>query len=354
MRLGLVATIVLLLWALVSALLALRVGAGWDEALLLGLPWAVVGVAIGIAVRYPCRALPLGSGHFVRSLVNHAATILVSAGMWVLVGRFLARLLESLPRYAGAAARFDAEASTFAVVGLLVFVLAVVASYLLRALESARAAELAGVESSALAREAELRALRSQLGPHFLFNSLNSIATLTSENPSAARRMCLLLAQFMRRSLALEGHDRITLGEELALIRDYLEIEKVRFGERLAVDLSVEEACRAVLVPPLLLQPLVENAVRHGIAQRLEGGTLAIEAGLEDGALRIRIDNPRDPQRGGGRGSGVGLENVRGRLANLYGGTARLEVTRREDAFRVVVLLPLEPAASTGEYPRGA
>jgi signal transduction histidine kinase len=343
--------VALLLGALDATLLALVGGCGWEEGLILGAPLGVVQAAIVFAARYPCLSAPLGPGRGARVLGTHVAAALLSTGLWGLAGGLLAHAAETVPRYAGAALRFQGAAPTLMVVGMLVSLLAAAVHYLFIALQSAREAEVRGVEARVLAREAELRALRAQVDPHFLFNSLNSIASLTSEDAAAARRMCLLLAGFLRRSLALGARARVTLEEEVQLLDEYLAIEKVRFGPRLAVTRAVAPDVLPALIPPLLLQPLVENAVRHGIAQRLEGGTLAIEARRDGGALRLSIENPRDPERSGRRGAGLGLDNVRGRLRSLFGEAARLEVTPSADAFRVDLSLPFEPevAAVPGE-----
>ena len=339
----------ILLGALVMSILMLRGGSGWEEAILIGMPLGLAEAAILFAARFPCRAAPLATSGWPRIAGTHLSAALVSTGAWVLAGGVVVSLLDRLPRYEGVARRFLAETPGLVVAGTLVFLLAVAVHYLVIALEAGREAEVRGVERQVLAREAELRALRAQLDPHFLFNSLNSIATLTSEDPAAARRMCLLLAGFLRRSLAIGGRALIPLGEELDLVAEYLEIEKVRFGPRLLVRREVEEACLPGLVPPFLLQPLVENAVRHGIAQVLEGGTLAITARRAGDEIRIAIDNPRDPERAGGRGVGVGIENVRGRIQRLHGAAARLEVATTPDRFRVSLALPFVPGAAQAD-----
>ncbi|HEV8375874.1 MAG TPA: histidine kinase, partial [Candidatus Polarisedimenticolia bacterium] len=276
MKAALFVAIGTLLGALLATYLGLWAGAPPDEALLLGMPLGFVQAALCFAARFPARAAPLAPGSIARVAVTHISAAIVSTAAWVLAGFGLARLLERATGRAGVAARFGQDAAGLALTGVLIFLLAVTAQYLLIALESARDAEMRGVRARVLAREAELRALRAQVDPHFLFNSLNSIATLTGEDPDAARRMCLLLAGFLRRSLALGQRDRISLGEELDLVTEYLKIEAIRFGRRLEAVESVEEGCRDCPVPPLLLQPLVENAVRHGIAQLVEGGTIRL------------------------------------------------------------------------------
>jgi two-component system, LytTR family, sensor histidine kinase AlgZ len=194
-----------------------------------------------------------------------------------------------------------------------------------------------------LATEAELRALRSQITPHFLFNSLNSINALTSSDPAGARRMCLLLSDFLRGTLQVSSHDRIPLAQELSLIDQFLAIEQVRFGERLLVARDIDEEASRRLIPPLLLQPLVENAVTHGIADLLEGGTVEIVARAEGDRLLVTVENPRDPEAKRRAGAGLGLSNVRRRLEAAYGRNGDMVVDTAPDRFRVALALPAPP-----------
>jgi LytS/YehU family sensor histidine kinase len=191
-----------------------------------------------------------------------------------------------------------------------------------------------------VAREAELKALRAQIHPHFLFNSLNSINALIAARPEEARRLCVLLGDFLRRSLAVGSRETIALAEELELAEQLLSIEKVRFGDRLTHEVRADDAARACAVPPLLLQPLVENAVTHGIAQLIEGGAIRVLAERHGEELLIRVENPRDPESPGRRGAGIGLQNVRRRLLALHGGAAELRIAPTDASFRVDLRLP--------------
>jgi LytS/YehU family sensor histidine kinase len=192
-----------------------------------------------------------------------------------------------------------------------------------------------------LAREAELKALRAQIDPHFLYNSLNSISALTGSDPAAARHMCLLLADFLRTTLRVSTQERITLAEELALADRFLSIEQVRFGPRLQVERHLDDEASECRIPPLVLQPLLENAVAHGIASLIEGGTIRLDVNRRDGRLLIAVENPRDPEAmPRKRGGGVGLENVRRRLSIVFGGAARLDAAAAADSFRVAMDLP--------------
>jgi LytS/YehU family sensor histidine kinase len=197
-----------------------------------------------------------------------------------------------------------------------------------------------------LAREAELKSLRAQLDPHFLFNSLNSVAALIGNDTAAARQMCFLMAQFFRKSLTLGREQAIPLSEEVGLAQTFLAIERVRFGERLRSRFDIAEDVRDVSVPPLFLQPLVENAVHHGVAHLLEGGEVCVTARRREGFVELIVENPCDPDRPPSRGTGVGLVNVRSRVETLCGHRASVDVNATDEKFRVSILLPYTGAAA--------
>jgi LytS/YehU family sensor histidine kinase len=243
-------------------------------------------------------------------------------------------------------ARFDHDIPIFFVAGILLFTLAAAVHYLLIAFEASRAAERRALELQVLARDAQLEALQAQVNPHFLFNSLNAISSLTTSEPAAARRMCLLLASFLRRSLALGPRRVIHLQEEMSLVDDFLAIETVRFGSRLRVERYLQPGTEECLLPPLVLQPLIENAVNHGIATLLDGGTVVIRARIEGGRLILAVENPFDPESRSPRGQGLGIKNVRARLAAIHGSAAHVAVTSSGARFHVDVSLPAvtEPA----------
>lgn len=230
--------------------------------------------------------------------------------------------------------------------GGVAIVLAVLGHYLLWAFQRSRDAERMALESQVLAREAELKSLRAQLDPHFLFNSLNSVAALIGNDTAAARQMCFLMAQFFRKSLTLGRQQSISLAEEISLAETFLAIERVRFGERLRTNFDISDDVREISVPPLMLQPLVENAVHHGVAHMLEGGEVKVHARLRDRFVELVVENPCDPDRPPSRSTGVGLVNVRSRVETLCGNRASVDVEAGETHFRVSILLPAAAAAS--------
>ncbi len=176
--------------------------------------------------------------------------------------------------------------------------------------------------------EARLEALSSRLNPHFLFNALNSIAELVHRDADAADRMIIGLSALLRSSLEQVAHSEVVLEDELRLLGHYLDIEKIRLGERLRVEWEVAPEVRDALVPPLLLQPLVENAVRHGISRRLSPGSIRVRAQRQGGELQIEIRDDGSEANPAGSGFGIGLATTRDRLKALYGDGAQLDLRR--------------------------
>jgi hypothetical protein len=324
--------------AALAWLLAAATGAALAAALLFVLPLTLVyGMAAGFSSYYLCRAHPIGPTARWRVLAVFAAAALCMAWLWTLAAAAWNGLLADR-----AIVWSRSLAATALGLGLILYLLCAVANYLAIAFERARELETRELQAQLAARDAELRMLRSQVDPHFLFNSLNSISALTSLDPGAAREMTLQLAEFFRRTLGLEAHRRIPLEAELDLVRHYMAIEQVRFGDRLAYRHEADHEALACVLPPLLLQPLVENAIKHGIAQRLEGGELRLSAARAGSLMRIRLENDCGDERCTRPGSGRGLANVRERLAAAYGHEARVHVASANGVFWVELVLPAQ------------
>jgi signal transduction histidine kinase len=209
-------------------------------------------------------------------------------------------------------------------------------------------------EITALAAEAELRALRAQLNPHFLFNALNTLSYLMRTAPARALDTLLELTHLLRAVLRRSDGDFVTLGQEMELVESYLAIEAVRFEERLRVRVDVPLSLRSLPVPPLVLQPLVENAIKHGIARKGEGGTVSVTARLDDeDGERLRLvvaDSGTGASRAeleAGRRTGLGLTNVERRIDLYYVGRASLEVASQPGLGTTVTLrLPASTPSS--------
>ena len=330
---------------LLGELLTRTAGMPRRQALSLAVPLMLLHSFSCLASWYVCRGLPLGETRPERVLVAQLTAAIVAGGLLTLMGGLGSRALER-SGFEGTAALFRGGATLVFVFALLIYSLAVAVHYLFIASEASRKARERAFDLKLLAREAELKALKAQIDPHFLFNSLNSISGLVSADPEQARRMSIALADFLRQSLRQGALPSLPLEDEMALAERYLAVERMRFGDRLRVQRSLDEACRGCLVPPLILQPLAENAVRHGIAQLIDGGTVTLEAHVEGGRLQLTVENPCDPDRPATVSKeGIGFANVRGRLAAELGREATLAVDEGRERFRVVITLPCRRAA---------
>lgn len=191
--------------------------------------------------------------------------------------------------------------------------------------------------------KAQLNALRRQIEPHFLFNTLNAISGLVREKRNdAAVSMIARLSDFLRRVVQDSGRQQVPLAEELDFTQKYLEIQQARFAERLQFSLDVPAELLPAQVPSLILQPMVENAVKHGIAQRMQGGTISITASRNNGTLTLRVynDGPSLPAEWEKNEAGIGIANVRTRLQSLYGSTFELSLRNRRLGVEATVSVP--------------
>ncbi|OFW03420.1 MAG: hypothetical protein A3H96_20655 [Acidobacteria bacterium RIFCSPLOWO2_02_FULL_67_36] len=335
----------LAVWATAGILLSIAVAAEsrvpWTIAAAVAMPLAITYGFICLSAWYVSRSVPLTTSGAPRIVATAAAAAAVSSLAWTALARAWAAAVAPGAAALGPSRAVDGIDALLFGFGVLLYFLSIALSYLLAAVEQSRAAERRGLEAQVLAREAELRSLRAQIDPHFLFNSLHSISALTGVDPAAARRMCVLLGEFLRDSLALGAEARITVERELALARQFLEIERVRFGDRLHYEVGIDGA-EGRLVPPLLLQPLVENAVTHGVAHLIEGGTIRVTAACTASRLSLVVENACDPDRRRGSGTGVGLANVRGRLRAIHGTEARLTAEERDGMWRAEISINVE------------
>jgi hypothetical protein len=345
-------TLYLLAWTMLGLLLAARLaasGATWTASLVFALPLTLVyAFAAGYSAYYLCRAYPLGQRSAGTIALGIGATALAAAGLWCAIGAAWNGLWQALAPDFATVDLGPALTATMYPMGVLLYGMAAAVNYLAIEGERVRELELQGLRMSLMARDAELRLLRAQVDPHFLFNSLNSVSALITIDPAAARAMVVQLGDFFRHSLGLQADRRVRLEVELQLVRNFVAIEQVRFGNRLQFEADVDDGARACLLPPMLLQPLVENAIKHGIAQMLEPGRVRLSARRAGSLLRMAVENDVDPDSPAeqARGSGMGLQNVRQRLHAAYGHEAAVHWRRASDKlFCVELTLP----AHTGE-----
>jgi len=340
----------LMLGLMLAGLLDATSGAGLAASLLFTLPLVLVYAAVcGFSAYYLCRAYPLGRKPMPAVLGVLFLTAVFAALLWCAAASGWAAWWQWLAAQGQAVVMSRALTAVMFGIGVLLYGMTACGHYLALEFERARGLERRELELKLLAQDAELRMLRTQIDPHFLFNSLNSISALTTIDAGAARDMTLQLAGFFRHTLGLEAHRKVTLQAELELVERFLAIERVRFGPRLGFERQVSLEAEACLLPPMILQPLVENAVKHGIGQLLEGGVVRVRAERAGSQLKLRVENDVDPEAvtnaRTNAGGGIGLANVRERLLAAYGIEASVHATRVDNTFRVDLVLP----ADTGE-----
>ena len=322
----------------VSVTAGMAFGADAQRAALLAMPAAAMGAFVCLSSWYVLKAVPPQHAPLARFIAVLAVATLLSValwygavGLWCLVADGNNGLLIK---------DWITASPWFAAIATPLYLFSAVAHSVILSIDTERKAGQRIAEAQLLARDAEMRALRAQLHPHFLFNSLNSVSALTAIDPGRARAMCLQLAEYLRRTLAAGTNDTLSLGDEISLASIYLGIEAVRFGERLNLATDCDPATARCSVPALILQPLVENAVVHGIARLIDGGTISIRAERNADRIRVRVSNPFEEGRTQRPRSGHGLRIVRERLQAHFGSDASLRTEQEHGLFTAELILP--------------
>jgi sensor histidine kinase YesM len=299
----------MLTWGKLASLLLLNLGQN--------LAWGLLSLGtLEVARRFPLRDHPPGrhwAAHLLACAVIVPLGTVTSASMAFLIAPPSGRLLEAYLRFASQFISFEFLVCYWGVVGV---------HEAIQILKQHQQGEIQVSMLESQLAQAELHAIHVQLNPHFLFNTLNTLSALMHSQPAAADRMLVKLSQLLRSSLEQNREEHTSLGQEVSFLEDYLEIERMRFGERLHVKFEVPVPLRDAQIPSFLLQPLVENAIKHGIAARGGVGTLDIRARQEgpDLVLEVQDDGTgTHPQGASTHGTGIGLKNTRLRLEQLFG-----------------------------------
>lgn len=339
----------LLIWGLAwlvfaagqSSLIYFVYGSGLALSVADGLISMLLYALLGLVIWFPLRYMQKGQGQILSTILNISLTGIVTILFWILMSKVLIR------PFATDKVAFDIQWHSSLVLrvaaGALLYCMIILAYYLF--MSATRLAEKAAGQSrlEALVREAELKMLRSQINPHFLFNSLNSISSLTLTDPPKAHEMIVKLSEFMRYSLSSRDDNLVSLSKELSSMRLYLDIEKVRFRERLVTEENISPDCLTAILPGLLLQPLYENAVKHGVYESIKTVSIKTVAEKKEGKLAITVSNTIDTDSVvTPKGTGIGLRNVKSRLDLFFGNEADLIISRKEDCFTVNIIIPFQ------------
>jgi two-component system LytT family sensor kinase len=294
--------------------------------------------SLGIGIWYPVYYTDIEKNNIVNILTNHLAASSLAVGFWLWLSyvvmsslfsessEYLKYLNASIPWRVG--------------IGFLLYAIMATNYYLIIYYHHFKDKLVRESELKSLVKESQLNSLKSQINPHFLFNSLNSISSLTMVSPERAQDMVINLSDFLRYSLSQKNESITTFEKELRNIDRYLKIEKIRFGHRLSVEREISEPCLRCALPGLILQPLMENAVKYGVYESTEQSNIFIQAGCNEEYLEVRIRNDYDPDFISKKGEGIGLRNVASRLKIQYGREDLIKIQKGDNSFEIRLLFP--------------
>ncbi|HEX3009147.1 MAG TPA: histidine kinase [Bacteroidales bacterium] len=293
---------------------------------------------LSLGIWYPVRFINLKNTSTTDIFLNHLGTAAISIGIWYITSYSTsAYLLGDNKEYL----KFlDGSAPWRFAMGLFYYIITIFIFYLYISFRNIEEKIAQEAELKGLIRETELNLLKSQINPHFLFNSLNSVSSLTITNPEKAQEMIIKLSDFLRYSINQKEKQLVSLQDELHNINLYLDIEKTRFGDKLNFEIDVPEGCRSKLLPNMILQPLIENAIKHGVYESTEPITIWVTCEEIGNSMKITIKNNFDPDSVRKKGTGMGLKNIQNRLKIIYQADFLLKVSRNDDIFSVSVSFP--------------
>lgn len=298
----------------------------------------VIYSGIGLSLWFPFKYFNTGEIRTTALISNLVASGAISITLWVLITKFI--MTTVLPEQNNYQAYWAATFPYRVGSGVFIYGLIILTYYLFESLSNLSEKKAKEAQLESLVKETELKMLRSQINPHFLFNSLNSISSLTITDPEKARDMVVKLSEFMRYALSRKDEQPVSLLNELENLRLYLDIEKVRFGDKLTTEEIIDSNCLDLKIPVMLLQPIYENAVKHGVYESTESVQIKTEARLIDGYFEIIISNNYDPAPSLKKGTGTGLLNVSRRLELFYGNKASLKTLKENGIYTVNIYIP--------------
>jgi two-component system LytT family sensor kinase len=305
-----------------------------------GLVFTFLLGGIGLTLWYPARYIPIEKNSPLKIISGHSIGALITTVIWLSVGYFL---LVGLFNFDTTYPPFFYSTLAWRIlIGLLFYSLFVSFYYMIIYYTGFHEREIKEAELKSLVTEAELKSLKFQINPHFIFNSLNSMSALTEIDPAKAKKMILKLADFLRFILKTNELEKNKLSEELKNIGLYLDIERIRFEDKFEYVEETNEGCTNVEIPSMILQPLFENAIKHAVYETLDKVTLKLFCNIQNGFLKIVVQNNFDEAGIAKKGAGVGLKNIEERLKLIYHQNNLLEIKKEKDIFKVTLYIPIE------------
>ncbi len=328
-------------WLLITAIYGFALysfyGLNWQTALIDSTVFHLLFMGLGLAYWFNVRYSSFDKSQIVNLVASHLAAAAISIVVGVVLFKFLITQLVQEEYYDEF---LTASVPLRGALGVLYYAIVVLIYYLILYYDDLNTKSQRQAHLETMLKSSELEMLKSQINPHFIFNSLNSISSLTIISPERAREMVVKLSDFLRYSLGKENHQMNTVDDEIKNIMLYLDIERVRFGERLKVESNISEEVKHLKLPNLILQPLFENAIKHGIYESLGLVTIGLKAWKEAGLLKLEVSNEFDSNAVSRQGKGIGLKNVRERLSLIYGVSQLLEIHKADGIFTVRLDIP--------------
>ena len=298
--------------------------------------FAVIGYNLWFVVRFNLREKQKSFD----LIISHLITAIVIIAIWLFSSYFL---LKNMYVENDSYVQFLNESLPWRVItGIFFYLFFIMFYYVMLYYEDLQEKLIIEAELKNLVQEAELTALKSQINPHFLFNSLNSISSLTITNPDDAQEMVIKLSDFLRYSLSHDKNEKTSLEDEIDNLKRYLDIEKVRFGKRLNFVHNISKDCLKVEIPNMILQPLIENSIKHGVYNSSEEVLVTLKCEVKDDLVRLEISNDYDPKATKKKGHGIGLSNIKKRLQLIYKRQDLLEIKADKLTFTALLSFPFE------------
>ncbi|MCU7495923.1 MAG: histidine kinase [Ignavibacteria bacterium] len=314
-------------------------GLGFSDAVLDSLVFNVIYLWLGLGLWYPVKYLSIDRNSSFRFAAQHILSAIVSSSLWIGMSLFILFFIFSPDSHLKS---FIFQTLAWRIlIGIILYVIYTSFYYLYIFYSSYNDKLLKESELRTFAREAELKSLKYQINPHFLFNSLNSISSLTLIDPAKAREMTIKLSEYMRATLSESEKQFHKLSEEIKNLRLYLDIEKVRFGNKFEYVEEFEDSCTGIMIPPMILQPLLENAIKYGVYESLEKVTIKLNCKKENNYLKITVENNYDEDSLSPSGEKIGIRNIKNRLSLIYRQDNLLVVENKRGIFKVNIFIPL-------------
>ena len=304
------------------------------EGFIANILFAAMGLGLWFPVMY---GKPENETKFIL-VIRHTFACIFSVAVWIAIQYFiLYSLFGSDTDYAG---YLQSSIPWKSATGVFYYCTIILVYYLMTYYNNIRNSAVKESRLETLVRESELSSLKAQINPHFLFNSLNSISSLTLTHPEKAQEMIIKLSEFLRYSIAHRDENLTSLDEEIRNVNRYIDIEKVRFGKRLEVSQKIDDNALLMKIPALMLQPLFENAIKYSMYDITGPALIELDIREQPGLLWISIRNRYDPESGSKRGAGLGLSNIGKRLSVMYNREDLMMITKENDIFEIQIVIP--------------